>query len=112
MNQRNRENKMDSEIEYLSSRRRSKGDHVSQSRNDVDSEADEKRSNSGVDRTKEREDDSKEPNRDDHRKPSKSPLAHTLALMHSYELLPHKIQWCACKSKCYELHQPNTKCFI
>lgn len=91
---------------YLSCRGRAEGEHVSQGRDDVHSEANEEGTNSGVDRSEEGEDDGKEPDGYDNRQPCKSTLTHAFAFMDPYRLLPHKIQRCACKPKSNEL-QPQ-----
>lgn len=78
---------------------------MGQGGDDVDGEADEERSDGGIDRSEEREDDGEEPDGDDHRQSSCCSLAQTLAFVHADCFLPHKIQGRACKSKCYELQK-------
>lgn len=58
---------------------------------DVDGEADEERSDGGVDGTEEWEDDGQEPDGDDHRQSRRRTLAQALALVHPNRLLPHKV---------------------
>lgn len=57
----------------------------------VDGEANEKRSNGGIDGPKEREDDGEKPDGDDNRQPGGRTLAQALALVHAYRLLPHEV---------------------
>lgn len=87
---------------------RTEGEHVGQRRDDVDSEADEERSNGRVDGPKEREDDGQEPDGHHHRQPSQRPLADAPALMHPYGLLPHEVQRRACEPESSELWQWHT----
>lgn len=90
-------------ILYLSSRSGSKGYHVRQGRNYVHSEAHKQRSDGRIDRAEEGEHDREEPNRDHHRQPRDRPLDDALRLVHADDLLPHKVERRARKSKCYEL---------
>ena len=64
---------------------------MGQSGDDVNSETHKERSNGGVDGPKEREDDCKKPDGDDHRQSSRRTLAEALALVHPYQLLPHEV---------------------
>lgn len=94
---------------YLTGSRRSEGEHVSKSRDDVNGEANEERSNGGVDRAKEREDYSQKPDGNNHRQSCSCPFAQALTFMHSNGFLPHKVQRSASKSKCNELQELQRK---
>ncbi|RWW03701.1 hypothetical protein GW17_00033112 [Ensete ventricosum] len=77
---------------YLSCRWRPVGEHMCQSGDDVDGEADEESAHRGVDGTKEGEDDGQEPDGDDDGKPGEGAQADALGVMHSDHLLPHEVQ--------------------
>lgn len=77
---------------YLSCRLRPVGEHVSQSRNDVDGEADEERAHRGVDGPEEGEDDGQEPDGDDDGEASQGSQANTPGVVHSDHLLPHEVE--------------------
>lgn len=81
------------------------GEHMSEGGDDVDGEANKKRSNGGVDWTKEWEDDGQEPYRDHHGQPSKRPQAYAFRVVHPDHLLPHEVERRARKSKCDELRK-------
>lgn len=88
---------------YLSCSSWFEGEDVGQGRDDIDCEAYKEWSNGGIDGSKKWEDDSQKPYGNDHRQSGCSPFAQALALMHPYGFLPHKVQRCACKPKCYKL---------
>lgn len=76
---------------YLSGSSWFEGENVGQSRDDIDSEADEKWSNGGVDGSEKWEDDGQEPDRNDHRQSRRRTLAQALALVHTNGFLPNKV---------------------
>lgn len=76
---------------------------MSKSRDNVDSEGNQKSTDGGVNRTEEWEDDSQEPNWNDDRQSSQCSQANAFGVVHSYHLLPNEVQRRARKSKCDEL---------
>lgn len=85
---------------------------MSKSRDDIDCETNKKGTNSGINRTKEREDDGKKPDRNNNRETSQCTKANALSVMHSNHLLPNKIKRCASEPKSDELvnkHQYHSR---
>ena len=77
---------------------------MGESRDDVDGEADQKRSDGGVDRAEEGEDYGQKPDWYHNGKPCQCPQAYAPCVMHPYHLLPHKIQRRTREPKCNKLH--------
>lgn len=73
---------------------------------DIHGEANQKSADRRVDRAEEWEDDGQEPYRNHHWKPCQCPQKNAFSVMHPYYFLPHEVQWCASKPKCYELQYP------
>lgn len=78
---------------------------MSQSWDDVDSEANQESPNCRVNWSEKWKDYGQEPNWDHNWKPSQCPQANASCVMHTNHLLPHKVQWCASKPKCNKLQQ-------
>lgn len=97
---------------YLTGSRWFEGEDVGQSGDDIDSETHKERSDGGVDGPKEREDDGKKPDGDDHRQSRRRTLAKALALVHPYRFLPHEVQRRACESKGDELQQHHNMLWL
>lgn len=93
---------------YLTGRGGFESENVSQSWDNIDSEANKKRSDGGVDWSKERENDGQKPNGNDNRQSSCGTLAQALAFVQAYCLFPHEIQRGAGKPKCNELHKTSS----
>lgn len=76
---------------------------MGQSGDDVDGEADQKGSHSGVDGAEEWENDGQKPYGYDHRQASHGSRANTPSVMHSYHFFPYEVQWGAREPECDEL---------